>query len=225
VQQDQSIKGFTILELLVVVTIVMIVSAVAYPNFSSWSKDRDVRKGAERVSTMLSTITASVQRGNYSFVQFMIIPQGSNETTFHTRGLQRKGYTRLLKKRNSQNTQIICSLKNDDWKSNLGGNPEIQKITVKGVVTHLTSTSSVCFSKNAAHYSTSSGLSQRNLIFEKNDHNRFIIVCNSDLAKTNGGKCPLKKSSGLTKPAYLIEWSRFGQIQKYKFNGDEWIRN
>ena len=68
-QQDQKIKGFTILELLVVVAIVMIVSAVAYPNFSSWSKDRDVRKGAERVSTMLSTITASVQRGNFAQMQ------------------------------------------------------------------------------------------------------------------------------------------------------------
>ena len=74
-QQDQNIKGFTLLELLVVVTIVMVISAVAYPNFSSWSKDREVRKSAEQVSTMLSTITSAVQRGNYSFVQLMVTPQ------------------------------------------------------------------------------------------------------------------------------------------------------
>ena len=222
-QQDQNIKGFTLLELLVVVTIVMVISAVAYPNFSSWSKDREVRKSAEQVSTMLSTITSAVQRGNYSFVQLMITPQ-KDKIEIHTRGLQRKGYTRLLKKRNSQNTQITCSTNKDDWKSNLGGNPEIQKVTVKGVATQLDKTSSVCFSKNAAHYSTSGGLSQGNLIFEKNEHKRFIIVCSSDLAQTKGGKCPLKEKDGLKKPAYLIEWSRFGQIQKYRFSGNDWIR-
>ena len=223
-QQDQNIKGFTLLELLVVVTIVMVISAVAYPNFSSWSKDREVRKSAEQVATMLSTITASVQRGNFSFVQLMIIPESHEKSVVHSRGLQRKGYTRLLKKRNSQNTQINCSTNKDDWKSSLGGNPEIQKVILKGVATQLDTTSSVCFSKNAAHYSTSSSLSQKNLIFEKNDHNRFIIICNSELAKNNGGKCPTKKNDGLEKPAYLIEWSRFGQIQKYRFSGNEWIR-
>ena len=36
-QQKQDIKGFTILELLVVITIVAIVSAVGYPNFMEWS--------------------------------------------------------------------------------------------------------------------------------------------------------------------------------------------
>ncbi len=97
-QQDQNIKGFTLLELLVVVTIVMVISAVAYPNFSPWSKDREVRKSAEQVSTMLSTITSAVQRGNYSFVQLMVTPQ-KDKIEIHTRGLQRKGYTRLLKKR------------------------------------------------------------------------------------------------------------------------------
>ena len=63
-----------------------------------------------------------------------------------------------------------------------------------------------------------------NLIFEKNEHKRFIIVCSSDLAQTKGGKCPLKEKDGLKKPAYLIEWSRFGQIQKYRFSGNDWIR-
>jgi prepilin-type N-terminal cleavage/methylation domain-containing protein len=43
VQQNQDIKGFTLLELLVVISLVAIISAVAYPNFSSWKKEREVR--------------------------------------------------------------------------------------------------------------------------------------------------------------------------------------
>ena len=60
----------------------------------------------------------------------MIIPESHEKSVVHSRGLQRKGYTRLLKKRNSQNTQINCSTNKDDWKSSLGGNPEIQIVTL-----------------------------------------------------------------------------------------------
>jgi len=41
--QAKNIKGFNLLELIVVLTIVGVISAVAYPNFSSWNKERKVR--------------------------------------------------------------------------------------------------------------------------------------------------------------------------------------
>ena len=41
--QDQDIKGFTLLELLVVVALISIITAIGIPNFSSWKKDREVR--------------------------------------------------------------------------------------------------------------------------------------------------------------------------------------
>ena len=42
--QEKKIKGFTILELMVVVTIIAIISAAAFPNFSSWSKERKTKQ-------------------------------------------------------------------------------------------------------------------------------------------------------------------------------------
>ena len=56
-QQKQDIKGFTILELLVVITIVAIVSAVSYPNFMEWSEDRKVRTASEQIASMIANLS------------------------------------------------------------------------------------------------------------------------------------------------------------------------
>ena len=71
-QQDQDIKGFTILELLVVIAIVAIISGVAYPSFSKWSTERKVRAATEKVASMISNIATQTQRGTFSYSQLMI---------------------------------------------------------------------------------------------------------------------------------------------------------
>ena len=45
----KKVKGFTILEVIIVLTLVGIISAIGIPNFNSWNKDRVVRAEAERV--------------------------------------------------------------------------------------------------------------------------------------------------------------------------------
>ena len=87
-QQDQNIKGFTILELLVVITIVAIISAVAYPNFSDWRQDRELRAAMEKAATMLSSVNTLSQRGNYPFVQFRVSPNGTTSTKFISKGMR-----------------------------------------------------------------------------------------------------------------------------------------
>ena len=41
--------------------------------------------------------------------------------------------------------------------------------------------------------------------------------------KKNGNKCPIK-GKALEKPAYLVKWSRFGNVSKFKWNGSDWNR-
>ena len=69
---EKNIKGFNILELIVVLAIIGVISALAYPQFSSWKKGREVRTDALKVKKVFEGINAQVQRGQFAFVQVLI---------------------------------------------------------------------------------------------------------------------------------------------------------
>ena len=70
-QQEKNNKGFNILELLVVLAIVGVISAVAYPNFSSWTKERKVRQASERIQSLMKNILIQTERGTFAYVQVL----------------------------------------------------------------------------------------------------------------------------------------------------------
>ena len=67
--QDEKTKGFNLLELIIVVVIIGVISAVGYPNFSEWRKDRLVRSDVIKIRSLIEGINSQVQRGQYAFVQ------------------------------------------------------------------------------------------------------------------------------------------------------------
>ena len=113
-QQNQDIKGFTILELLVVITIVAVVSAVGYPNFMDWREDRQMRASMEKVSSMLRSINTQVQRGNFAVVQFMVRPK-TNSTEFFSKGMSKSNESTIA---NTSGQNVTCRIVNSGYWNN-----------------------------------------------------------------------------------------------------------
>ena len=143
-------KGFSLLELLVVVAIIGIISGVAYPNFSSWKKDREARVFTEKVANLFSSISTSAQRGSYPYVQVYFKFDGGTFKVYG-KGMLQDSMTKLL----NAGTALNCSMVNSGYWSN----HEIKIIESDEVALGINSNSAVCFSQDSSYYKTMGNLS------------------------------------------------------------------
>ena len=69
--QVKNNKGFNLLELIVVIAIVGFISAISYPNFSSWNKERKIRAAVKEVAAMVRNAIVQTERGTFAYVQVL----------------------------------------------------------------------------------------------------------------------------------------------------------
>ena len=210
--REKKTKGFTLLELLVVIAILGILSATAYPNISSWIKERKVRQAAEKIKNLISGINTQVQRGSYEFVQVRFIEDGS--VTIFTSGI---GMNSLAAKKkdpdndfNKKNAR--CNISNEYWDdkgSDVPASPGVGLFTSDEITINFADTNAVCFSKDGSYFSDS-GIESPLIICLR----RITIVkCNAndgvpdiDLYKIDGDW------KGDENYIYSVAWSRFGDV-------------
>ena len=221
-QQDQNIRGFTLLELLVVIAIIGILSGIAYPNFSSWNKERNVAQATERIANILKSLTTHAQRGSFPFIQFYVCqgsgcddPTREGMVQFYGRGLYKERYVSLK----NSGTALQCSLDSAYWEEPNGNNLISFFGTDDIGIQFIASDSGVCFSGDGSNYQLLGEIPDSNediKVTATRDITNYVLICHVNDTAVDG-TCPVSFDDGLEQPAYLIEWSRFGNIIKYRY--------
>ena len=222
VQQKQNIKGFTLLELLVVVAIVGIISAVGYPRLDTWISKNRVIAEAEKIHSLISLVTSQVERGYYPYA--MIQFETGSPTVIKAQGVTQTTFNKRIKKPGAP--AIACE-KSDftGWLD--GGTKEWQEISTHTMhedtfLDKLSQASqskekTICFSKGGKYFKEPSGLHW--VVFDK-DQNRstanYITIChvNTQICDTQNKKFDPDEDYD----AYLVKYSRFGLVEKYRWD-------
>ena len=225
---EKNIKGFNILEVVIVLVIIGIISAAALPNFSSWKRDRETRGAAVKIKDLLTNIVSQVQRGHYAFVQVHVVEEKDDEKlVIVSKGLGIDKYTYRM--RNVANWKTDYSVRckpnpdvadgedaDSSWDDEGGVSDklEVSKIEFTNVKTEFVdSYGTVCFSKDGTWYRSDGKF--------KNTPDEVISGFRICEASTDSPICK-SKTDGSPDPehenVYEISWSRFGNIiyEKWK---------
>ena len=222
--QEKKVKGFSLLELLVVVVIIGALAGVGFQPFQKWRKDRLVRTQALQVSSVIQDIYSQVQRGHYGFVQFVV-----ENDKIYSNGMKMDNFTELVRKRytedgaetNFYNSETRCSdelIWDDEGETSnkltvnsieISDKIKLSYPTSSGddpsISTQFSSTDvgMVCFSKDGSYYSGDT-LMRVSSGGDTNVRDEIIV---SDEDGDN---------------YFSIKWSRFGNIMLSKWTNGSW---
>ena len=226
---EKNNKGFNILELLVVLAIIGVISAVAYPNFSDWRKEREARASTVKVKNLIQGINAQVQRGLYAFVQVHVQAQTDN-LTITSKGMKMSTLTPKINDGASDwNTDSTSRCDVDtagywDDDGSVDDKLEVMQIELDEVTTNFDGIGAVCFSKNARWYSGAGNFVSTGGGETSVDGILFLCTRNSDFAT-----CDIDDSTGRPNTnhdhLFLVEWTRFGEVtmEKWNIGTNDWI--
>ena len=218
--QEKNIKGFNLIELLVVIAIISVISAAAYPNFSSWKKAREVRGAAVKIKSLFTNINSQVQRGLYGFIQVEVKASTTGgEVVVISKGMKLSNLAQKIN--NSEDVwnkdQTSRCAKDQDWddEGNKSNKLEVNSLKFDDIAVNFEKKSgTVCFSKDGSWYSTA----------EEFDSSGAFYICEVKEiecdVKADGVPNDLNQDN-----LFALNWSRFGNItlEKWSKSKSEWI--
>lgn len=231
---DEKTKGFNILELIVVLLLVGIVSALGYPEITKWRKDREVKSFAIATKTLIEGIVAQVQRGQYAFVQVRVDETGETQDpnsdrvlTITSKGMKPETLANFLNDRASAwrtNAAGRCNIADDDYWDADGGTDDLIEVRSIDVVNLATTfrggTGAVCFGKNDQWFSGAGTLAVGGI------PDGALFICDIGVGRNT---CDVNDEGSPTtgvvhKYLYSIEWSRFGNVVLERWdNNAGWV--
>ena len=245
--QQKKIKGFTLLELMVVIIIIGLISAIGFLPFQSWRSDRLARAGAVSVSSVIQDIYSQVQRGHYSFSMFRVHSVTKNNETnwfISSYGMETENFTTLVRNKYKGTTLAEFHVFEKRCKTDLlfdsvnmwddqgypisSGDKASKKLTVSSYeiddklsigVSGIDEPveGTVCFSKDGSYYSAG-GMFLSNA-FGGGDS--AIVGGESSIIEEMyvcTAESGADSCSSSSENFYSITWSRFGNIDMQKLN-------
>ena len=246
--QQKKIKGFTLLELMVVIIIIGLISAIGFLPFQSWRSDRLARAGAVSVSSVIQDIYSQVQRGHYSFSMFRVHSVTKNNETnwfISSYGMETENFTTLVRNKYNGTTLAEFHVFEKRCKTDLlfdsvnmwddqgypisSGDKASKKLTVSsyeiddklsiGVSgVDKLTEGTVCFSKDGSYYAAG-GMFLSGTFGGGGDS---AIVGGEPSIREEMYVCTAESGadscSSSSENFYSITWSRFGNIDMQKLN-------
>ena len=227
----KKIKGFTILEVIIVLSLVGIISAIGIPQFNSWNKSRIVKDEAERVRDIVTSINSQVQRGLYGFGQFEVDVNG-DIVIFSTQGMLMEN---MATKVHTEAKKCKTTEEDTEYWDHYGIDDQIAEVRfheTAEIKVDVSDRVAVCFSKDGSLFGSSDGSQQEEEEGAPEEEGaseedsalvEAIFICSRDIETCqNPEEVDEDDDGGII---YVVSWSRFGNVKLEKWNGvsEQWI--
>jgi len=192
-----------------VLAIIGVIAGVGFPNFTKWQQDRKVRAQTERIATVFTSATSQVERGVYPYVRVEITTENS-KIKILAKGIKQEKFSTELNNGHIPDCKVspfftsaeeIISYELDDIK-----------------LFHLAENAgaAVCFSKGGKYFKLWNRATHKVIQHLKKTLNNMWQFA------TIEKRVVMRKVESFNKddkkPVYLVNYSRFGLVQKYKWN-------
>ena len=247
---EKNIKGFNILELMIVIAIVGLISALSFPNIASWTKERDTRNAAQKIKTLMTNINSQVQRGKYGFVQVFVQDTispyeedgGKQVVILKSKGMKMNTLMTMVNDGNHQwnddngNTKWCDADETntdywDDQGSIDGLVPEVGFFKFENIAVNFRNKiGAVCFSSDGTWYSGAEEFMSESAADSEVSVDSVFFLC---VRKEAESVCEIGETDGIptaaakenNQPIFAVSWSRFGNItlEKWSNSQNDWI--